>query len=118
MIFSFKRREPEIGDMAILIDEREIRELPVDEETEESICAGGLALPKADAQVRYYPGGGRAYIYGYTPEYLSECENIARLEKSVVLRNLFDYGATGKLANIQFYVMMAALIITIFLLRG
>ncbi len=118
MIFPFKRRGSEIGDIAILINEREIREIPVDEETEESICAGGLSLPKADAQVRYYPGGGRAYIYGYAPEYLSECENVARLEKSVVLRNLFDYGSTSKIANIQFYVMMAALIITIFLLRG
>lgn len=119
MIFPFFKREPEtVGDITILINDREIREIPVDEETEESICAGGLSLPKADAQVRYYPGGGRAYIYGYTPEYLAECENVARLEKSVVLRNLFDYGATGKLANIQFYVMMAALIITIFLLRG
>lgn len=114
----FKRKEPEIEDIAILINEREIREIVVDDETEESISAGGLALPKADAEVRYYPSGGRAYIYGYTAGYLAESENIARLEKSTVLKNLFDYGASAKTANIQFYVMMAVLVLTIFLLRG
>lgn len=112
----FKKRTT--MDVAILINDREIRELPVEDETEEAISAGGLSLPKADAHVRYFPGGGRAYIYGYTPEYLVECENVARLERSTVLRNLFDYGASARTANIQFYVMMGALIITIFLLRG
>lgn len=115
MIFS---RKTETGDIAILINEREIREIAVEDETEEAISAGGLSLPKADAQIRYYPSGGRAYIYGYEEHYLAESENIARLEKSTVLKNLFDYGATAKTANIQFYVMMAALIIAIFLLRG
>lgn len=115
MFFKKKDRSP---DVVILINEQEIRELPVDNENEESISAGGLSLPKGDAEVRYFPSGGRAFIYGCTPNYLSECENIARLEQSTVLRNLFDYGATGKTANIQFYVMMAVLILTIFLLRG
>ncbi|MGI6550171.1 MAG: hypothetical protein ACOX4Q_09105 [Syntrophomonadales bacterium] len=115
MFFKKKNLSP---DVVILINEREIRELPVDDENEEAISAGGLSLPKADAEVRYFPSGGRAFIYGCTPAYLAECENVARLEQSTVLRNLFDYGATGKTANIQFYVMMAVLIITIFLLRG
>ncbi|ADI02557.1 MAG TPA: hypothetical protein GXX39_02400 [Syntrophothermus lipocalidus] len=112
----FKKRTT--MDVAILVNDREIREVPVEDETGEAIFAGGLSLPKADAQVRYFPSGGRAYIYGYTPEYLVECENVARLERSTVLRNLFDYGAAARTANIQFYVMMGALIITIFLLRG
>lgn len=105
-------------DVAILINETEIREVPVDDETEEAISAGGLSLPKADAQVRYFPGGGRAFIYGYTPEYLVECENVARLERSTVLRNLFDYGVAARTANIQFYVLIGALLLTVFLLRG
>lgn len=113
----FKRKEPKV-DIAILINDREIREIAVDDETEEAISAGGLSLPKADAQVRYYPSGGRAYIYGYKENYLAESENIARLERSTVLKNLFDYGATSKVANIQFYVMMVVLVLTIFLLRG
>lgn len=115
MFFKKKNLSP---DVVILINDREIREIPVDDENEEAISAGGLSLPKADAEVRYFPSGGRAFIYGYTPEYLTECENVARLEQSTVLRNLFDYGATTKTANIQFYVMMGVLIITIFLLRG
>lgn len=111
----FKKQKP-TGDVAILVNDKEIRELEVYDETEESIKAGGLILPKADAEVRYFPDGGRAFIYGYTPEYLAESENIAKLEKSVVLKNIFDYGTTNH--NIQFYVMLGALILTIFLLRG
>lgn len=117
----FKRRDggtEGTGDIAILISDREIRQLEVHAETEEAISAGSLTLPRADAEVRYYPSGGRAFIYGVTPSYLSESENIANLEKNTVLRNLFDYGATSKLANIQFYILIAALIITVFLLRN
>jgi len=113
----FFRKTQESLDVAILVNEREIRELAIEEETEEAISVGGLSLPKADAEVRYFPGGGRAFIFGYTPEYLTECENVARLEESTVLRNLFDYGRASRLANIQFYVMVGALIVTIFLLR-
>lgn len=114
----FLKKKASSLDVAILINDREIREVPVDKENEESITADGLILPKADSEVRYFPGGGRAFIYGYTPEYLAECENVARLEQSTVLRNLFDYGATGKSADLKFYVMMGVLILTIFLLRG
>lgn len=105
------------GDVIVLISDREIRQLDVESETEEAVSAGNLTLPRADAEIRYFPSGGRAFVYGFTPNYLVESENIANLEKNTVLRNLFDYGATSKLANIQFYVMIVALIITIFLLR-
>lgn len=105
-------------DIIILISETEIRELPISQETEEAVYTDNLTLPKADAQVRYFPNGGRAFVYGYTGRYLAESENITQLEKSTVLRNLFDYGATGKSENIKFYVMMAVLVLTIFLLRG
>lgn len=114
----FRRKEPAVEAIAILLNDREIRQIPVERETEEAIYAEDLVLPKADAQVRYFPGGGRAFIFGYTGGYLAESENIAKLEKSTVLRNLFDYGSPDKRANIQFYVMMAVLVITIFLLRG
>ncbi len=118
MGFLKKRRQVE-GDTIVIVTDREIRELPVEEESEEAVASCGLTLPKGDAQVRYFPGGGRAFIYGIKDEdYLCKAENISRLEKSVVLQNLFDYGATEKKSNLQFYIMMAALIITIFLLRG
>ncbi|WP_243120598.1 hypothetical protein [Pelotomaculum sp. FP] len=113
-----KKKEEGTGDIVILISEREIRQMEVESENEQAIYAGGLTLPRADAEVRYFPAGGRAFVYGFTQQYLAETENITSLEKSTVLRNLFDYGATSKLANIQFYVMIAALIITVFLLRN
>jgi len=106
------------GDIVILLNDREIQQIPVEEETEEALYLGDKVLPKADAEVRYFPDGGRAFIYGYSGRYLAESENIARLEKSTVLKNLFDYGATARTANIQFYVMLGVLVITIFLLRG
>jgi hypothetical protein len=117
MLGIFKKSE-DTGDIVILISEREIRQHDVDRETEEAVCAGSLTLPRADAEVRYFPSGGRAFIYGFTANYLTESENITNLEKNTVLKNLFDYGATTKYGNIQFYVMMAAIIITIILLRN
>lgn len=104
-------------DVLILLNEQEIRELTVDKETEEAVYAGDLSFPKADAQIKFYPSGGRAFVYGCDADYLCKAENIARLEKSTVLQNLFDYGATERKTNIQFYVMIASLIITVFLLR-
>ena len=112
----FKKKQGS-DDVIILLNEREIREVLADNETEEAICSGELILPKADAQVRYFPDGGRAFIYGHDAEYLCRAENIARLEKSTVLKNLFDYGATERKSNIQFYVMIGVLVLTIFLLR-
>lgn len=117
MLNVFKKNE-DTGDVVILISENEIRQYDVERETEEAVHAGSLTLPRADADIRYFPSGGRAFIYGFTENYLVESENITNLEKNTVLRNLFDYGATTKYGNIQFYVMMATLIITVFLLRN
>lgn len=105
-------------DDVILISEQEIRVLPVAELTEEAVKTDDLTLPRADAEIKYYPEGGRAFIYGWQGSYLAESENIAHLEKSVALKNMFNFGTSAKSANIQFYVMIAALIITVFLLRG
>lgn len=118
MLNIFKKNTEDTGDIVILISESEIRQYDVERETEESVCTGDLVLPRGDAEVRYFPAGGRAFIYGYTANYLAESENMANLEKNTVLRNLFDYGATTTYANIQFYIMIAALIITVFLLRN
>lgn len=114
-IFNLKQTSK---DKVILIQENEVRILPIVGQTEQSIHTEHHILPKADAKIKYFPDGGRAYIYNCDAEYLTESENIARLEKSVVLKNIFDYGHTAKTANIQFYVMIVALIVTIFLLRG
>lgn len=117
MLDFLKKKNEGTGDVVILISEQEIRQLEVEGETEEAISAGSLTLPRADAEVKYFPSGGRAFIYGFEGNYLAESENIANLEKNTVLRNLFDYGATTKYGNMQFYVMMAVLVIIVFLLR-
>lgn len=117
MIFSKKKQQVEANDDVILISEQEIRVINVDDMTEDSITVDGLKLPRADAEVKYYPAGGRAFIYGWTGNYLAESENITQLEKNVALRNMFNFGTGSKFANIQFYVMMGVLIVTIFLLR-
>lgn len=104
-------------DDVILISDNEIRILPVSKLDEEGIHAGELLLPKADAQVKYYPSGGRAFIYGWKGNYLAESEAIAELEKNVALKQMFSFGGGGKAGNIQLFVMAALLIITIFLLK-
>ena len=114
MFFNKKKEE----DVVILMNEYEIRQYAVDDETEEALHVGDMVLPKTDAEGRYFPEGRRAFVFGHTGKYLAESENIAHLEKSVVLRNLFDYGSTAKTANIQLYVMLGVLVVTIFLLRG
>lgn len=105
------------SDEAILISANEIRILPVTDINEEGIHAGDLLLPRSDADVKYYPEGGRAFIYGWTGNYLAESEAIAELEKNVALKQMFSFGGGGKAGNIQFFVMAALLIVTIFLLK-
>lgn len=117
-MLGFLKKNEVAGDIVILISDREIRQMDVDRETEQAIYAGNLSMPRADAEVRYFPSGGRAFVYGFTANYLADTENIANLEKNTVLKNIFDYGATTKQANIQLYVMIAALIVTVFLLRN
>jgi len=115
----FKKKEQNTGNTAILLNEHEIRSLPVVDENEESITLdGGLVLPRADAETRYYPEGGRAYVFGWTGRYLAESENISALEKNTVLRNLFDYGATTRLDTIKFFVWLGVVVVIVFLLRG
>ncbi|SHK92569.1 hypothetical protein [Desulforamulus aeronauticus] len=113
----FGKKKSVIDDV-ILISEQEIRVIPITELTEESVKTGDLTLPRSDAEIKYYPEGGRAFIYGWEGNYLAESESIAQLEKSVALKSMFNFGSSSRATNIQFYVMMAALIITVFLLRG
>ncbi|KLU61839.1 hypothetical protein CEB3_c17570 [Peptococcaceae bacterium CEB3] len=105
-----------VTDDVILISPAEIRVLPVEQLSEESVCAGSLTLPVADAEVRYYPSGGRAYIFGYTGNYLAESERITELEKNVALKSMFNYGVAKQL-NIPLYATLVILLITILVLH-
>lgn len=109
--------KPKASDDVILISDNEIRIIPVAGINEEGVHAGDLLLPRADADVRYYPEGGRAFIYGWSGNYLAESEAIAELEKNVALKQMFSFGGGGKNGNIQFFVMAALLLVTIFLLK-
>ena len=112
---SFLKRDVGTGDVVILLGEHEIRELPVLCESEEAIDVDGMVLPKADAEVRYYPKGGRAFVYGWTGTYLAESERIKDLERNTVLKGLFQYAAPQ--SNIMTYLLLGVLVLTILLLR-
>jgi hypothetical protein len=103
------------GDVVILIGQTEIRELPVLKETEEAIEVEGMILPRADAEVRYWPSGGRAFVYGYTGPYLAESEHLKELERNTVLKSLFSYAQPQ--TNLLNYVLLGVLVLTIILLR-
>lgn len=93
--FLRRRTEMPAGSVMILADGAEIRILPVEDETEESISAGGLAIPRDQAQVYYRPEGGRAYLIGATPPVLQAAEQVERIRTSAVLRATFDYKQPG-----------------------
>lgn len=104
------------NDDVILISHTEIQILGVSDLDEESVSAGSLKLPRSDADVRYYPGGGRAFVFGWEGNYLAESERIAELEQNVALKNMFNFGTQSKL-NLPFLVMAAILVITIIVLH-
>lgn len=104
------------NDDVILISPTEIQVLGVLDLDEESVSAGSLKLPRADAEVRYYPSGGRAFVYGWEGNYLAESERIAELERNVALKNMFNFGTQSKL-NLPFFVMAAILVVTIIVLH-
>lgn len=112
----FLNKKKANGDDVILISENEIRVMGVSELDEECVHAGSLALPRADAEVRYYPGGGRAFVYGWEGNYLAESERLAELEQNIALKNMFNFGVPSKL-NIPFFVMAGILVLTIILLH-
>ena len=112
-----KLKKKPIMDDVILISENEIRSIPVEKLDEESIHSGNMILPREDAQIKYYPDGGRAFIFGWEGSYLAQSEAIAELEKNVALKQMFSFGGS-KGSDLKFYVMAALLLITIFLLRG
>ena len=103
-------------DDVILISRNEIQVLGVSSLDEESVSSGTLKLPRADADIRYYPNGGRAFIYGWEGNYLAESERIAELEENVALKNMFNFGTQSKL-NLPFFVMAAILVVTIIVLH-
>ena len=105
------------GDVVIILEDQEIRELPVRSQDEESIYAGKLKLPKTDAQLYYFPGGGRAFIYGYKAQQLSDCENIYKLEQSSILKEMFNYPSAKTPSNIMFYVLIAAMVVIVLILH-
>jgi hypothetical protein len=109
-------KKSKTNDDVILISHNEIKILGVSNLDEESVSAGTLKLPRADADVRYYPSGGRAFVYGWEGNYLAESERIAELEQNIALKSMFNFGAKSQL-NIPFFIMAAILVITIFVLH-
>jgi len=116
MIKGLGLKRAKSNDDVILISHTEIQVLGVSNLDEESVSAGNLKLPRADAEVRYYPSGGRAFVYGWKGNYLAESERIAELEQNVALKNMFNFGTQSKL-NLPFFVMAAILVITIIVLH-
>lgn len=105
------------NDDVILISQTEIQVLGVLDLDEESVSAGSLKLPRADAEVRYYPNGGRAFVYGWEGNYLAESERIAELEQNVAIKNMFNFGTAQNKVNLPFFIMAAILVVTIIVLH-
>lgn len=50
-------------------------------------------------------------------EYLRQVEHLKEIEENIAIKNMFAFKDEGK-KDMKFYLMLAAIIIIVFLLRG
>lgn len=92
MIFQTKTTKQTVKDRVIIFDhERRTCEiLPVDERNEERIIAGNKSIPLADLQLTLSPQG-RVYVLNAPTWIIQATENLARVEKNTIIRQIAQY---------------------------
>ncbi len=98
--FSFGRQqqaEYEPQDLLVIVsdEDRTLRIAPVEHVDGEAIYAasaidGRYSVPLADAQA-YTGSRGRIYLTGYSLENIQDCQRLAMLERSIVLRQITHF---------------------------
>lgn len=117
-MFGFLNHGRSSSDRVVLVQGEKCEFLPVVKVDETEIHTASHVFPICDANVKFDPNGGVVYMFNVNLEYLQECEHLKHVEKNIVIRNIFDYaGGAEKKADIKFYVMMAAMVLIIFILK-
>jgi len=105
-------------DKVLIISDNKVDILPVVKVDEKQVETDMHIFPISDTKMLINPEGGVYYVVNCSLPYLQECQNLKELSENIAIKNMFNFGEQEKKFDIKFYVMMAALIITIFLLRG
>ena len=116
MISKFKY---ESKDKVLIISDNKVDILPVVKVDEKQVETNMHIFPIEDTKALINPAeGGIYYVVNCSLQYLQECQNLKELSENIAIKNMFNFGEQEKKFDIKFYIMMAVLVITIFLLRG
>lgn len=111
-----RKRKYESRDKVLVISDEKVEILDILDKNETSITTDFHIFPVSDTKALINPEGGIYYVLNCSLKYLQECEHLKELSENIAIKNMFNFGEKNN--NIQFYIMLAALLITIFLLRG
>ncbi|WP_157788976.1 hypothetical protein [Rhodococcus rhodochrous] len=87
-----KEQQPAVRDRVIVFDKdkRTVEILPVEAQNEERVMAGEKSIPLADLEL-FLSSKGRVYVVNAPTEYLEATENLARVEKNTIIRQIAQY---------------------------
>ena len=105
-------------DKVLIISDNKVDILPVAKVDEKQVETDMHIFPINDTKMLINPEGGVYYVVNCSLKYLQECQSLKELSENIAIKNMFNFSDNEKKQDIKFYVMLAALIITIFLLRG
>lgn len=105
-------------DKVLIISDNKVDIRPVAKVDEKQVETDMHVFPITDTKMLINPEGGVYYVVNCSLQYLQECQSLKELSENIAIKNMFNFGEQEKKFDIKFYVMIAALIITIFLLRG
>lgn len=87
-----KEPQPATRDRVIIFDQdkRNVEILAVSEANEERVLAGNKTIPTADLQLNLSKQG-RVWVLNAPTAYIEATENLARIERSTIIRQLAQY---------------------------
>ena len=105
-------------DKVLIISDNKVDIRPVAKVDEKQVETDMHIFPITDTKTLINPDGGVYYVVNCSLQYLQECQSLKELSENIAIKNMFNFSDNEKKQDLKFYVMLAALIITIFLLRG
>jgi hypothetical protein len=95
------------------VDQKTVEILTVDEQDGESIKAGGKTFARADLSLSLSKQG-RVFVFQAPTNVIQQCENLARLERNTIIRQIAQYRnpvEEHRGLDIKTIVMIAGLIL-------
>lgn len=110
-----KEKQPVVKDRLICFDEdqKTVEILPVDGQDGDSVMAGGKTFARADLSLSLSKQG-RVFVFQAPTKIIQQCENLARLERNTIIRQIAQYRnpvEDHKGLDIKNIIIMAGLIL-------